>query len=358
MTSGETQLLGAQAQDAAEAAWRELEAAVPEVPLPASWSWTAAWLRIYGPGVEHWFVVSRRAGRTAGVALLARERPRVPWERGTIHVGTAGEPGRESVVVERNALLAAPGERDALVEAILAALPELPRHRGLALDGFVPEDAEALCAAAGLPVRTVGCPYRDLAQVRADGGDVLAALRSGVRSRVRQSMRAAGTVDVEWAATPERAADVLEELIALHTQRWRAAGEPGAFAQPRFAAFHRDVAPRLAAEGRAMLFRARAGGTTVGCLYGFVDRGELLFYQSGFSASGDNRLRPGLLTHVLAMQACSDRGLDVYDFLAGEARYKDELSSDRRDIVTTGPPLSRIHRALRWAARRAPRRRA
>ena len=33
------------------------------------------------------------------------------------------------------------------------------------------------------------------------------------------------------------------------------------------------------------------------------------------------------------MQACLERGLDEYDFLAGESRYKRELSNTERTLI-------------------------
>ena len=39
------------------------------------------------------------------------------------------------------------------------------------------------------------------------------------------------------------------------------------------------------------------------------------------------------MTHALCMQAAADRGLVEYDFLPGESRYKDELSTGEHHMV-------------------------
>ena len=53
-------------------------------------------------------------------------------------------------------------------------------------------------------------------------------------------------------------------------------------------------------------------------------------------------MEPGLVTHAICMAECKQRGLLKYDFLAGEALYKEQLSNSESDLT--------------WAtARRGPR---
>jgi len=63
----------------------------------------------------------------------------------------------------------------------------------------------------------------------------------------------------------------------------------------------------------------------LGYLYNFEYGERVYSYQSGFSYSDDNRHRPGLLAHALAIEQARQRGMRVYDFLAGDAPYKARL---------------------------------
>jgi len=82
----------------------------------------------------------------------------------------------------------------------------------------------------------------------------------------------------------------------------------------------------------------------------------LLFYQSGFAAFDDNKLKPGLVTHALCMQACRERGLTEYNFLAGESRYKQELATMEQELVWAVARqrrlkfflVDRLRRARQW----------
>lgn len=330
--------------------WQEVEEAHGEAPLAVSWRWTETWLRHYGESVEHRFLVLHDAAAPVAAALVTCDRilaRRVSLRRA--HVGTAGEPEGASVVVERNALLALPHAREAAAATLAGWLRAAGRHDELVLEGFVPEDAELLARhEPGLELERRASPVTALAA----GEDVLGTLRSGPRRRVRQSLRAFGELQAEWVEDPARAPAVMGELIALHQARWRAAGERGAFADCRFRAFHRAAVARLLPGGEAILFRVTtAGGATVGCLLSYVDRGRVLFYQSGLGAFEHSAQRPGLAVHALCMQACADRGLHTYDFLAGESRYKRELATGEDELVWAsaprGTPRGRVLRAVR-----------
>jgi CelD/BcsL family acetyltransferase involved in cellulose biosynthesis len=330
--------------DAAEAAdaWRALERRLGSVPLAVSWDWTEIWLGRFGPVVPHRFVAIRREGEVAAIALLCEERVRKgPFRLLRTHVGTAGEPPGESVHVEYNGLLGDLDARAELARAIAAL-----SYDELRLDGFAEEDARLF----GDPqLAPEPCP-----RARLDG-DVIDGLRSSTRQKVRRSLRGFGEVETEWAETPERALAILDELIDLHQRRWREAGEAGAFAGERFKGFHHDLVERLLPSGRVVLFRVAAEQGTVGCLYSFVEGERVLFYQSGFGSFGDNKLKPGLVAHALCMQACADHGLREYNFLAGESRYKRELS-DGEDTLVWGVLRRRSPKLLALEAARRLRR--
>jgi CelD/BcsL family acetyltransferase involved in cellulose biosynthesis len=338
-------VLAASERRAAQGIWEQLEARVaPSAGLACGWRWTSTWLDHFGDVVPHRFLVAERQGTPVGAVLLTEGvgRRRGPFPVRTLHLGTAGEPHGEGVYVEYNRLLVDARDRAPFARAVIAAVHRQPRWDELRLDGFAPEDAEALrVAEPRLRPTRLPCPVMDLDAVRADGGTVLDHLRGSVRWRIRRSMRALGPVDVEWASDPGTALEIFAELVALHQARWAAAGSPGAFASARVVAFHRDLIPAMLERDEVVLFRARAAGRTIGCLYGHVEDGRLLSYQSGFARFEDNRIKPGLAVHALCMEACLERGLSEYDLLAEADRYKQELASAERELVWAYAPRLR-----------------
>jgi CelD/BcsL family acetyltransferase involved in cellulose biosynthesis len=279
--------------------------------------------------VDHRFAVAERDGEVCGVALLStgarsRLRPR------TLHLGTAGEPRGTGVFVEGNGLVARPADRAAFAALLAEEIDADPGWDRLLLDGVPPDDAERVLERwPHARVRVEHCPVADLTA----GDDVLAALSASRRRRLRATLRAFGELTLEWATGGAEAVAFLDELIDLHRRQWLSRGQPGAFATPRFTAFHRDAVRRMVPEGNAAVVRVRRGDETVGCLYGLIAGTRLLFYQGGLRSYDDNRLRAGQASHVLFMRACRERGLTTYDFLAPAARYKLELATDTETLA-------------------------
>jgi len=329
------ELIGAAQREHAAEVWAALERANPTAPLVCRWAWTDVWLTHYGDSLPHRCAIVRRDGEPVAAALLVSgraRRSRITLTR--LYLGTAGGPQEEEVAVERNGLLCAESDRPPAASALVA---RLRRERGfseLRLDGWLPVHYAAFAAAEpSLVARSEPSPMVDLAQARASGSDVLATLPGKTPYHVRRSLRLYGDVSSEWARTPEHAHDIFEELVSLHQARWRAAGEPGAFASPRRLGFARDLIDRLLVTDEIQLFRVRSATETIGCLYNVRDADDMLFWQGGLAQASDNRRKPGFLTHVECMQACSDRGLDVYDLLCGDAPYKRALSTGERELI-------------------------
>lgn len=335
-------LRGPESIDEVADAWRRVEADCPHVPLAVSWAWTATWLRHYGDVVHPRFVIAERAGVPCGVAMLVRSverHARVPVR--TLHLGTAGEPAVDNVCVEYNDLLALPDARGAVLRALAATFTADARWDELRIDGAAGDALGAGLADALPGTRRITSAhpshYFDLTRPE-PGADLASALPSGPRRRLRASVRAFeahAPFQVEWPDDPNDAELLLDELVDLHQQRWQDAGSPGSFASLRFRAFHRDLVRRGVVDGTAAVVRVRCGLRTLGVLYLLLDGDRALFYQSGVAPSDDNRLRPGLVAHALAMQACRERGFAAYDFLAGDARYKRDLSTDVQELTWT-----------------------
>lgn len=329
-------------------AWRTLEGRLDGPLGPVSWAWTDTWLANYGDAVPHRFVVAERDGDVRGVALLTAGA-RSPLRPRTLHVGTAGEPAGSSVFVEGNRLVALPEEREQFAALVAEAIDADRGWDRLMLDGVPPEDAEALLRRWPQARTQIDhCPFTDLT----GEDDVLDALSGSRRRRLRATLRAFGPLELDWASDGQEALILLDELIELHQRQWQGRGHAGAFASPRFTAFHRAVVQRLVPTGGAAVVRVRRGDETVGCLYGLIAGSRLLFYQGGLRSYEDNRLRSGQAAHLLFMRACRERGLTAYDFLAPATRYKLELATDSTPLVWAEVDRARWRTKVSHAARR------
>jgi hypothetical protein len=182
--------------------------------------------------------------------------------------------------------------------------------------------------------------YVDLEMIQRAGGDyrggVLSRNSRGQVNRTLNAYAKIGEVRTELADSADRALELLAELMNLHQATWRARGRAGAFASARFRSFHEKLIERSFDCGAIQLMRITAGDEPIGLVYNLVDSGRVFFYQSGLSYRDDNRYRPGLATHVLAIERCVELGHSAYHFLAGDVttpRYKLSLSSHSCDLA-------------------------
>jgi CelD/BcsL family acetyltransferase involved in cellulose biosynthesis len=317
--------------------WHELEQRVGDVPLMASEAWTRIWLTHYGETVRYRFLLAEDNGQLRGICLYTessdRKAPLLSLQ--TRHLGTAGDPVGESVVVEYNSFLVEPAFRPAFIDAISHWLLTQAGGDIVQLDGFTKEEAHELTAHwPAVETRERESKYLDLSVIRTKGGELIDALGRSTRANLRKRLREYGDLQLEWAETLDTANSIFTELIELHQARWQADGQPGAFASRRFAAFQRALLTELFPQGRCVAFRVRHQGVTVGCLFLLVDRGRMLDYLSGL-ASFDQKPSPGLVAHYLCQCEALKRGFSAYDFLVGDKRHKDNLSTHCQTLTWT-----------------------
>jgi CelD/BcsL family acetyltransferase involved in cellulose biosynthesis len=335
--------------DALGAEWRTLEAAAP-ASVFQSWTWVGCLAdeRFPDPVVLR----AERDGRLVGLALFNRRR-------GVLHLNESGDAERDRPFAEHNGPLAVDG---AVAAALLRAAWSVPGMRGLVLGGVPPGLLEA---AGGVVLRRQDrpAPVLDLEAVRRAGGGLLPRLSANARQQIRRSDRfyaGGGTLQVARAAAPADLDAWLPELVALHEATWRRRGLPGAFATPFLERFHRTLLSRALADGVLDLLRVTGQDGVVGLLYNLRHRGVVYAYQSALAdPTGHPAAKPGLTCHALAIAMALERGDAVYDFLAGNQRYKLSFA----DSTVT---LSWVEAARPWSLRGAvarlraalPRRRA
>jgi CelD/BcsL family acetyltransferase involved in cellulose biosynthesis len=142
-------------------------------------------------------------------------------------------------------------------------------------------------------------------------------------------------------------------MKALHQAAWTARGEPGSFANPFFEKFHRALIRAHADSGAVQLARIASGDATIGVLYNFAWRGRVCNYQAGLAYESDNAIKPGLVSHELAIAHALEHGASAYDFLAGDTAYKQSLANDAATLVWLAARKPRLKYAVEEALRAA-----
>jgi len=178
--------------------------------------------------------------------------------------------------------------------------------------------------------------YVNLTKIRENNYDYLALISQNKRNQIRRSIKEynkIGELKLTIAENVEEALTILDELIELHQKRWTARGQPGAFSNPYFTNFHKDIIIGRLSYGEIQLLKLTAGQTTIGCLYSFIYNGNVLFYQSGFNYMESNLFRPGLTCHYHAIIHNAILGHNHYDFLSDDNQYKISLGTDYNEML-------------------------
>jgi CelD/BcsL family acetyltransferase involved in cellulose biosynthesis len=338
--------------DALSAEWRSLERRARSPSIFQSWTWVGC---LFDERFDAPVLLRAFAGpELVGLALFNRRG-------GRLSLTESGDEVRDAPFIEHNVPLVAEGWEHVAIPAILQAAWEVPGVRRLVLGGVPAFVAES---AGGIPLRMRerAAPYVDLERIREAGGDYLGSLTANARYQIKRSMRrfeAAGPLNTHAADTPDKVAQVLEELMRLHGETWQRRGKPGAFAHPFMQRFHVALVQRCLNDERLDLLTVRAGDQLIGHLYGFRIGGHVYAYQSGLASAPDAspHAKPGLTCHALAIARSLSLGDRCYDFLAGDDRYKRSLANAETNLfwseqVWPRGPIGLVLRAWRMLTRR------
>lgn len=347
--------------------WRRLQLR-GDASFFQSWGWIGCWLRAL-PKDRRPVVAIVRGGAEEVVALgLFGQSHNVRHRVLPSHahyLNESGDAHHDCLTIEYNGLLA---PRERLMEATAACVATLGREvRGwdeLFLSGLDADQRSAFETAArteGLGCRMLEekpCHFVDLDTIRA-GGDYLEMLGKNTRYQVRRALRIYeedGPVSCASAQSAAEALEFLDGLKILHQAYWQARGKPGSFANAFFERFHRALICERFAYGEIQLAKISTPKKVIGYLYNFVHRGTVYAYQSGFLYEDDNRRKPGLVSHYLAIEGHLRTGARLYDFMAGDGQHKQSLSTDTRSLTWLVLQRDRLKFRIENALRRWKRR--
>lgn len=336
---------------ALEEEWRGLEKAA-EPSFFQSWTWIGTWLEsLQSPPL---LLRLRDAAGLAGLGLIVPRRVR---RHGLVvsrqwHLNAWGDGDLDRLAIEYNGLLLRRDLGSEALSAVFRVLRERDDWDEWVLPGVPPSYVQA-GQAAGLACvcdHAAPCFVIALDRLRGQADGLIGMLSANSRAQLRRALKMAeesGPLALTPARTVQEAQDFFAQMRALDRR-----AQAGAFATPARVDFHRRLIERALPRGELEILAASAGKTVFGFLYHFIYEGRVLAYQAAYRAGVDNRHRPGLVMHHLAIARAAARGDQVYDFLAGEARYKRSLGVPGESLLWCRLQRDRPAFALERAARR------
>lgn len=350
-------------------AWLVEERALGDPQVAEVWDRLQEQGAVRSPFLDRtWCSTLETAGGEGGLAVLlglvdGEPRALLPLQRRrAAGVRTVGAPGMGWVQPDHLDVVAAEPEGGPAAAAMVRFLArardwDLLDLDGLSADGSLAAAVDHGRALGGVraPERAVVAPYVDLQ------GRTVAELfpnrnlREQVRRGLRRAERSGGGFEV--VTDPERVEPLVHELMRLHNARFGARSVVFATAQRR--AFHVAAVRRLAALGRARIYRLVADGVDAALLYALVHGETVCYYSMGIEPGAG--MSPGRTVLGQAIASAAAEGLAEFDLLRGDHEFKLRFASgvrtDRRVLVAGRTPRGLLGAAT-VAARAAAARRA
>jgi len=185
--------------------------------------------------------------------------------------------------------------------------------------------------------------------------EYLAGLAKDHRKQLRRLARRwldTGRAKLHSVQTADELPRGIEILIDLHQRRRASLGEPGCFASPRFAAFHREVMAGLLAAGQLQLKWIDIEGKPAAIEYLVTGNDVVYCYQSGMDPDAMEH-EPGKLAHIAAVRWAIAQGYRALDQLRGDEHYKLDRGGRPRPSVEARVVPNRIAAQVRhnlWLA--------
>lgn len=137
-----------------------------------------------------------------------------------------------------------------------------------------------------------------------------------------------GEMTFTMASTENEALEFFENMLHLNCEYWLKKTGQAVFQDQFMLEFHKNLIKGSFDSGYIQVSKVAAGNYVLGYLYNFRHNDWIYAYQSGFNYDNDNRLKPGIISHIMAIGYAIDTGGLRYDFLAGDHQYKKRLATN------------------------------
>jgi len=160
--------------------------------------------------------------------------------------------------------------------------------------------------------------------------DYLASLSKNTRSHIKRSIKLLNEkspLRLVLATDATEKNTVLKNIADLHRIKWRSTVYGSGFDNPCFYNFHKGLIQDEHSAQNCRLYTLYQDDIALGHVYLLTQGERWSFYLSALNFNEDNRIKVGLVIHSLVIEQAIKQGVTVYDFLAGEAQYKNSLSN-------------------------------
>jgi hypothetical protein len=301
------------------------------------WYWIGTWLKLIAPITPVW-IKCYEGGSCVGMTLVCHTGRSSLFGYQSGWFTKTGQQKYDQIWIEYNDILAKPECHNKVIQSVLDWCATQDVDNWLVEITATPE---AWLEHAAFTIECDKTPAYgvDLDPSYSDINCYLATRSANGRSTIRRAIR---FVDEHYGEVKlltyqnRPPTEVWHEMSQLHQERWRHTAENSGFANPYFVQFHEQLMATPTTNCHSEILAFYAGKHCLGYTYNLIKDGHVYFYLSGINYSDDNnRYRPGLVMHAMAIQYFAQAGYQFYDFMGGDSQYK-------RSLATSSYALARV----------------
>ena len=285
--------------------------------------WLLPWLETLS--TKPLLIVCQRDLHIVGFAFWGCQKH---WLGDRYYLNQTGVHSDDQVWIEQNDIICRSEDRPDVLDAMLAKLSKLKNIAKITAQTCLSDQWQHARFLAPEITQETNF-YADLKF----SDDYIDSLSKNTRAAIRRSNKLIvdkfGPITVTIAPQSEHQ-QILNKIADLHILKWGSSEYGSGFTNPTFVEFHEQLLAIRDKEysGKAKLLTLAAGDFVLGYLYILISGKQILFYLSAINyADLGNKYKPGLTMHFSAIAHFKALGYDNYDFLAGPARYKAQMSN-------------------------------
>lgn len=299
-----------------------------------AWFWVKQWLEQKDLSTNNCLCIEVKLGeKTVGLALFGKKTKRIFWglsfHQYLLH--KSGNIKEDQTWIEHNTFLVNKDYEQQVTDEICQQLVKINHiddiKIGLSSPSFINSikldhfKLRTELSSQGYLVNLAGYTCLE---------DYLASLSKNTRASIKRSIKLLNQqcpLQLTIAKGAEEKDQVLKNIAELHRKKWRTTVYGSGFDNPCFYQFHQGIIQGQNSAQNCRLYTLYQNGEALGYVYLLTQGDRWSFYLSALHFNDDNRIKVGLVIHSLIIEQAIEHGINVYDFLAGEAQYKKSLSN-------------------------------
>ena len=301
-----------------------------------AWFWVKQWLAQKNLTSNNCLCVEVKKGHdTVGLALMGIKTARVFWglSFNQYFLHKSGNTKEDQTWIEHNTFLVHKDFEQQLVDEICNELAKIKQIDDIKIGLSTPQFMNTLNF-SGFKLRTELSSPSYLANLAGltSLNSYLVSLSKNTRYHIKRSIKLLNeqsSLRLALATTSGEKDIALNSIADLHRIKWRSTVYGSGFDNPCFYKFHQALIQEDQSAQNCRLYTLYKDDMALGHVYLLTQNDTWTFYLSALSFNADNRIKVGLVIHSLIIEQAIKEGITVYDFLAGEAQYKNSLSNTK-----------------------------